>query len=54
MFAKLRLHTDETISHLEELAAEFDDPMRNFRDKVCPNYDTYELARELAKRQRRK
>ncbi|KAH6907330.1 hypothetical protein BKA70DRAFT_1490869, partial [Coprinopsis sp. MPI-PUGE-AT-0042] len=50
--AKLRVHTEETLERLEVVTAEFGRLMRWFRDDLCPNYDTYELPSETARRDR--
>jgi hypothetical protein len=52
-FAKLRMHTDFTLDHLEELTKEFGLLMRQFRDLSCPHFQTVELPREVEARKRR-
>jgi hypothetical protein len=51
--AKLRMHTDSTLTLLETLTTEFGKLMRQFRDLTCSEFDTAELPREIAARQRR-
>lgn len=53
-FAKLRLHTDETLAHLETTTKVFGKQIRHFRDEICPRFDTFELPSEVDKRNRRK
>jgi hypothetical protein len=50
--AKLRMHTDATLDHLESLTKEFGRLMRHFRDVTCSQFQTVELPRELAARNR--
>jgi hypothetical protein len=50
--AKLRMHTDATLDHMESLTKEFGRLMRQFRDITCPQFQTEELPRELAARNR--
>jgi hypothetical protein len=52
-FAKLRLHTESTISYLEALAREPGQLMRQFRDETCSQFETFELPREAEARNRR-
>ena len=52
-FAKLRIHTDFTLNHLEELTKEFGLLMRQFRDLSCSQFQTVELPREVEGRKRR-
>jgi hypothetical protein len=51
-FAKLRIHTDSTLDHLEELTKEFGLLMRHFRDLSCSQFRTVELPREVEERKR--
>jgi hypothetical protein len=51
-FAKLRMHTDTTIKHLEKLTKEFGQLMRQFRGSTCSEFETMELPREVAARKR--
>jgi len=46
-FAKLWMHTDFTLDHLEELMKEFGLLMRQFRDLSCSCFQTVELLREV-------
>jgi hypothetical protein len=50
--AKLRMHTEATLDHLNSLTKEFGILMRQFRDITCPHFQTIELPRELAARNR--
>lgn len=52
--AKLRMHTDDTIKHLQQGTKELGQYLRRFRDKLCPSYSTKELLREKEARLRRK
>ncbi|KJA12762.1 hypothetical protein HYPSUDRAFT_106680, partial [Hypholoma sublateritium FD-334 SS-4] len=52
-FAKLRLHTDSTLQHLEKLTTELGKLMREFRDTTESNFATFELPKEKEARQRR-
>jgi hypothetical protein len=52
-FAKLQLHTESTLNHLEKLTTELGKLMRNFRDVTKSNFSTFELPREMAARKRR-
>jgi hypothetical protein len=51
-FAKLRMHTQSTVNHLESLTNEFGHLMRRFRDVTCSQFETKELPRELEARRR--
>jgi len=51
-FAKLRVHTDSTLEHLEVLTKEFGFLMRQFRDLSCLQFRTTELPRKVAARYR--
>jgi hypothetical protein len=51
-FAKLRVHTDSTLEHLEVLTKEFGFLMRQFRDLTCSQFRTTELPREVAAQNR--
>jgi hypothetical protein len=46
--AKLRMHTDATLDHLESLTKDFGRLMRQFRDLTCSQFQTAELPREVA------
>lgn len=50
--AKLRMHTDATLEHLSSLTKEFGLLMRQFRDHTHSYFQTVELPRELAARNR--
>lgn len=52
-FAKLRMHTDFTLDHLEELTKELGLLMRQFWDLSCSHFQTVELPREVEARKRR-
>ena len=52
-FAKLRLHTESTLQHLERLTTELGRLMRKFRDTTQSAYATFELPKETGARQRR-
>lgn len=52
--AKLRLHSESTLTILERATRTLGDAMRTFLRKVCPDYVTKELPKETASRQRRK
>ena len=51
-FAKLRLHTESTLNHLEKLTSELGQLMRKFRDITKSDFATFELPREMAARKR--
>jgi hypothetical protein len=51
-FAKLRMHTQTTLEHLDSLTNEYGRLMRNFRDLTCLQFDTGELPREVEARKR--
>jgi len=51
-FAKLRMHTETTLTRLDELTREFGLLMRQFRDITCTQFETYELPREIEARKR--
>jgi hypothetical protein len=51
-FAKLKMHTDSTLEHLQSLTKEFGRLMREFRDQTCSKFQTFELPREAAARNR--
>ncbi len=52
-FAKLRLHTDSTLQHLEKLTTELGKLVRDLRDITESNFTTLELPKEKGQRQRR-
>jgi hypothetical protein len=49
---KLRMHTDTTLEHMESLTKDFGLLMRQFRELTCSQFQTVELPRELAARNR--
>ena len=53
-FAKLRLHTDDTLTAFEDAVASLGVAMRQFLAQVCPFFDTRELPKETDSRKRRK
>jgi formiminotetrahydrofolate cyclodeaminase len=52
-FAKLRLHTESTLQHLEWLTAELGQLTRKFRDTTQSAFATFELPKETEARKRR-
>lgn len=50
--AKLRQHTDLTLGILESTTSALGQALRDFQEKLCPAFDTKELKREAAARQR--
>ena len=52
-FAKLRLHTESTLQHLERLTTELGQLMRKFRDTTQSRFATFELPKEAGARNRR-
>jgi hypothetical protein len=51
--AKLRLHTESTLNHLEKVTTDLGQLMRKFRDVTSSDFKTFELPRETAARKRR-
>lgn len=51
--AKLRLHTDDTLTHLDKLTSTLGEQLRIFQKKTCSAFKTKELPRETRARQRR-
>lgn len=51
--AKLRLHTDETLSILDKLTSELGDQLRTFQKRTCSAFRTRELPGETRARSRR-
>jgi len=51
--AKLRVHSESTLSFLEETFKNLSKQLRKFRDFTCAAFDTVELPKEKAARQRR-
>ncbi len=45
-FAKLRLHTDSTLQHLENLTTELGMLVRQFRETTQSTFATFELPKE--------
>jgi hypothetical protein len=52
-FAKLRLHTESTLQHLEQLTTELGQLTRKFRDTTQSAFPTFELPKETEARKRR-
>lgn len=52
--AKLRLHTDESLTFLDEATRLLGSQLRKFRDYTCAAFRTMELPSETAARWRRK
>jgi uncharacterized protein YdaU (DUF1376 family) len=51
--AKLRLHTEITLNILDRITRALGMALRAFKKETCPKFDTKELPREAATRQRR-
>jgi hypothetical protein len=51
--AKLRMHTDSTLSILDTITTEVGHVVRRFRDITCASFRTVELPKEAAARGRR-
>ncbi|PPR08295.1 hypothetical protein CVT24_002453, partial [Panaeolus cyanescens] len=51
--AKLRMHTDSTLTLLERITCDFAALVREFRNSTCSAFATVELPREAEARQRR-
>jgi hypothetical protein len=51
--AKLRLHTESTLQHLERLTTELGQLTRKFRDTTQSAFATFELPKETEARKRR-
>lgn len=49
--AKLRLHTDGTLTHLDKLTSRLGDQLRKFKKRTCSVFDTKELPRETRARE---
>jgi hypothetical protein len=45
--AKLRMHTDSTLEHLHCITKEFSSLMRQFRDHICPQFNTVKLSHKV-------
>ncbi|KAF9230895.1 hypothetical protein BU15DRAFT_56758 [Melanogaster broomeanus] len=52
-FAKLRMHTEDTLEILESLTVKLGTCLRNFEAKTCPEFATRELRSEMESRKRR-
>jgi hypothetical protein len=52
-FAKMRMHTDSTLKHLDDLTTEFGKLVRDFETSSCSQFTTVELPREAEARKRR-
>ena len=52
-FAKMRMHTESTLTHLDEITQELGKLMRNFERSTRSRYTTLELPREAEARYRR-
>ena len=52
--AKLRLHSDSTLSILDNVTTSMGERLHQFKYDVCPQYNTKELPRETKARQRKK
>ena len=52
-FAKLRIHTESTLTQFEASTTLLGQEMRQFLRRVCSKYRTYELPKEEAARGRR-
>ena len=51
-FAKLWLHTESTLQHLEQLTTELGKLMRTFRDTTQSAFATFELPKETETQKR--
>lgn len=49
--AKLRLHTDDTLAHLDKLTTTLGDQLRKFKKRTCSAFQTKELPRETLARE---
>jgi hypothetical protein len=49
-FAKLRIHTETTLDHVEKLTKEFGVLMRQFHGDTCSHFQTTKLPQEAAAR----
>ena len=52
-FAKLRMHTEETLEMMDEVTQSLGDSMRAFEAETCPAFPTKELKCEAQGCQRR-
>jgi hypothetical protein len=51
--AKLRMHTDDSLTIFEDLTVHIGAEFRKFNNRTCPAFDTRELPRETNARNRR-
>lgn len=51
--AKLRMHSDLTLSIMDEVTSSVGQQFREFKATVCSAYDTHELRQEILARTRR-
>jgi hypothetical protein len=49
-YAKLRLHTESTLTKLETVSTSLCQALKKFANVTCPRYDTRELRREATAR----
>jgi hypothetical protein len=49
----MRMHTDSTLKHLDDLTTEFGKLVRDFETSSCSQFTTVELPREAEARKRR-
>jgi len=52
-FAKMWMHTDSTLKHLNDLTTELGKLVRDFETSTCSQFTTFELPRETEARKRR-
>ncbi|KIJ60703.1 hypothetical protein HYDPIDRAFT_98197, partial [Hydnomerulius pinastri MD-312] len=52
-FAKLHMHTDDTLKILDSLTIHLGSALRTFKAETCPEFATKELKREMESRKRR-
>ena len=52
--AKLRLHTEHSLNHLDEASRLLGHQLRKFRDFTCSAFKTMELSSEASARSRRR
>ncbi|KAF5378621.1 hypothetical protein D9757_009547 [Collybiopsis confluens] len=53
-FAKLRLHSDPALQTLDQHTTQLGKSLRTFKNHVCPDFATKELAKEAGARERRR
>lgn len=51
MLAKLRMHTDQTLTLLDAATISLGEQFRHFQDSICPYFNTRELQREADARE---